>query len=35
MIAQTKEPRIPLKLNPGVSREDIQEAKQMVKSLRM
>ena len=34
MIAKAKEPRIPLKLNPGVSREDIQEAKQMIKSLR-
>lgn len=30
----TKEPRIPLKLNPGVSEQDIQEAKQMVKTLR-
>ena len=34
MITKTKEPRIPLKLNPGVSREDIQEAKQMIKTLR-
>ncbi len=34
MIAKTTEPRIPLKLNPGVSKEDIKEAKQMVKSLR-
>lgn len=34
IIAKTKEPRIPLKLNPGVSREDILEAKQMVRSLR-
>lgn len=30
----TKEPKIPLKLNPGVTRQDIQEAKQMVKTLR-
>ncbi len=30
----TKEPRIPLKLNPGVTKQDIQEAKQMVKTLR-
>ena len=34
MITKTKEPRIPLKLNPGVSREDIQEAKRMIKTLR-
>lgn len=33
-IAKTKEPRIPLRLNPAVSRQDIQEAKQMIKSLR-
>lgn len=30
----TKEPRIPLKLNPSVTKQDIQEAKQMVKTLR-
>ena len=34
MLVKTKEPRIPLKLNPGVFKEDIQEAKQMIKSLR-
>ena len=34
IIFVTREPKIPLRLNPGVSREDIQEAKQMVKSLR-
>ena len=34
MIFKGKEPKIPLRLNPGVSKEDIQEAKQMVKSLR-
>ena len=34
MIVKSKEPKIPLKLNPSVSREAIQEAKQMVKSLR-
>jgi len=28
-----KEPKIPLRLNPGVTREDIKEAKRMVKSL--
>lgn len=33
-IDRTKEPRIPLRLNPGISREDVQQAKQMVKSLR-
>ncbi len=34
VIAKIKKPKIPLKLNPGVSREDIKEAKQMVKSLK-
>ena len=29
-----REPRIPLRLNPGVSRQDVKEAKQMVKALR-
>lgn len=29
-----KEPKIPLKLNPGVTKQDILEAKRMVKSLR-
>lgn len=29
-----REPRIPLRLNPGVTRQDVKEAKQMVKSLR-
>lgn len=33
-ICITKEPRIPLKLNPGITKQDIEEAKQMVKSLR-
>ncbi len=33
-ILKTKEPRIPLRLNPGVTKQDIQSAKQMVKSLR-
>lgn len=33
-INVTKEPRIPLRLNPGVTRQDIKEAKQMVKTLR-
>ena len=33
-IMKTKEPRIPLKLNPDISKEDIKEAKQMVKSLK-
>ncbi len=30
----TREPKIPLRLNPGVTRQDIKEAKQMVKTLR-
>ena len=30
----SKEPRIPLRLNPSVTKQDIQEAKQMVKTLR-
>lgn len=30
----TREPIIPLRLNPGVTRQDIKEAKQMVKTLR-
>lgn len=30
----TREPRIPLRLNPGVTRQDVKEAKQMVKTLR-
>lgn len=34
MILKTKEPKIPLRLNPGVTKQDIQEAKQMVKTLR-
>ena len=33
-IIKTKEPKIPLRFNPNVSRQDIQEAKQMVKVLR-
>ena len=33
-IEKAKEPKIPLRLNPGVKKEDIKEAKQMVKSLR-
>lgn len=33
-ILKTKEPKIPLRLNPGVTKQDIQEAKQMVKTLR-
>lgn len=31
---KTKEPRIPLKLNPGVTKLDIQDAKEMVRTLR-
>ena len=34
IIIKTKEPRISLKLNPGVSKQELQEAKQMVKTLR-
>ncbi len=33
-IMSTKEPKIPLSLNPGVTKQDIKEAKRMVKSLR-
>ena len=33
-IMKTKETRIPLKLNPDISKEDIKEAKKMVKSLK-
>lgn len=33
-ILKTKEPRIPLRLNPGVTMQDIQEAKEKVKSLK-
>lgn len=33
-ILKTKEPKIPLRLNPGVTVQDIQEAKEKVKSLR-
>lgn len=33
-IKNAREPKIPLRLNPGVKKEDIKEAKQMVKSLR-
>lgn len=33
-IAKTREPRIRLGLNPGVKKSDIQEAKQMVKSIK-
>lgn len=29
----TREPRIPLRLNPGVNKQDIKEAKQMIKKL--
>lgn len=29
-----REPKIPLRLNPGVTRQDIKEAKQMIKTLR-
>ncbi len=31
---RSKEPRIPLRLNPDVTKQDIQEAKRMVKTLR-
>lgn len=34
IIRKTKEPRISLKLNPGVSRQELQEAKQMIKTLK-
>ena len=34
IIIKTKEPRISLKLNPGVSKQEFQEAKQMVKTLK-
>ncbi len=34
MIENIKEPKIPLRLNPDVTRQDIKKAKQMVKSLR-
>lgn len=34
IIIKTKEPRISLKLNPGVSKQELQEAKQMVKTLK-
>ena len=30
----TREPKIPLRLNPGVTKQDVKEAKQMVKTLR-
>lgn len=33
-IVKTKEPKISLKLNPGISKEAIEEAKQMVRSLK-
>lgn len=33
-INTTKEPRIPLRLNPSVTKQDIQEAKQMVKTFK-
>ncbi len=33
-IKSEKEPRIPLKLNPGVTKQEIREAKQMVRELR-
>lgn len=33
-ISKPKEPRIPLKLNPGISRGDIAEAKRMVLTLK-
>jgi len=33
-VKNLKEPRIPLKLNPGITKKDIQEAKQMVKTLK-
>ncbi len=32
IILKTKEPRIPLRLNPGVDKEDIKKAKQMIKA---
>ena len=33
-LLETKEPIIPLKLNPNISKEDIKEAKKMVKSIK-
>lgn len=32
VILKTKEPKIPLRLNPGVDRRDIKKAKQMIKT---
>ncbi len=34
MTLKSKEPRIPLRLNPGVPKQDIQKAKQMIKTLK-
>ena len=33
-IKISKEPRIPLRMNPGITKKDIKEAKQMVKTLK-
>lgn len=33
-INSTKEPRIPLRLNPGITRQDVKKEQQMVKKLR-
>lgn len=33
-ISKTSEPKIPLRLNPGVTRQDIKDAKQMIKTLK-
>lgn len=33
-MSKTKEPNIPLQLNPGLTKQDIQEAEQMVRTLR-
>lgn len=34
IIVKTREPKIPLRLNPGVTKEDIKKAKQMIKTLK-
>lgn len=33
-MSKTKEPKIPLRLNPGLTKQDIQEAQQMARTLR-
>jgi len=33
-IAKTKEPKIPLKLNPGITREDLKREKQLIRQLK-